>query len=416
MTEIPKDTDTRIKKLKESPLFNLSLASKELFHSNFLAWVVETYKKDAIASLFPGYKLEYERIEVLRERSNIDLIVVFYNKEKTIGRIILENKVKSLPYKEQLDKYSKKIVNYKGFEAAKSNHLFILLAMNKNNPSFFDDDKYTTTAIFSGKKEKKSVKVFWNYLSYKTFIKRLEAMGAQCQKDDDDYHKRIVADYCDFMSEQVSILNGEHDMWEKMANNKNNDAFLEYDTYKQLQDVRLHDLYDKSRFEFLMRKILDKLPKTEISPKYEEGKFKVQFNMTRAIGLVDIAYTIKSKTEGKEQKRSTIGVQIQGTQFRLFYYTDDKRLRSKGAADSQVKSLYDSNEWFFRFDDKNTQGYKKNRDGTLSKFCGYHTSSYDMYYNYVDVKSLSLLELLEEVKLWCDKIPTLAKKLQREWS
>jgi hypothetical protein len=32
-----------VQRLKKSPLFNLSLASKELFHSNFLAWLCEAY-------------------------------------------------------------------------------------------------------------------------------------------------------------------------------------------------------------------------------------------------------------------------------------------------------------------------------------------------------------------------------------
>ena len=32
-----------IKNLKESPLYNLSLANKELFHSNFIAWFGEKY-------------------------------------------------------------------------------------------------------------------------------------------------------------------------------------------------------------------------------------------------------------------------------------------------------------------------------------------------------------------------------------
>jgi hypothetical protein len=32
--------------LKKSPLFNLSLTSRELFHSNFLAWLAETYPRE----------------------------------------------------------------------------------------------------------------------------------------------------------------------------------------------------------------------------------------------------------------------------------------------------------------------------------------------------------------------------------
>ena len=35
-----------IEKLKNNAMFRLSLTSNELFHSNFLAWVFEIYKKE----------------------------------------------------------------------------------------------------------------------------------------------------------------------------------------------------------------------------------------------------------------------------------------------------------------------------------------------------------------------------------
>lgn len=33
--------DTFVEKLNNNPIFQLSLSSKELFHSNFLAWLAE---------------------------------------------------------------------------------------------------------------------------------------------------------------------------------------------------------------------------------------------------------------------------------------------------------------------------------------------------------------------------------------
>lgn len=33
--------DTFVEKLSNNPIFQLSLSSKELFHSNFLAWLAE---------------------------------------------------------------------------------------------------------------------------------------------------------------------------------------------------------------------------------------------------------------------------------------------------------------------------------------------------------------------------------------
>ena len=50
-----------IKKLKKSPMFNLSLSSKELFHSNFLAWIAEDEDtKELFESILELFGLEKE--------------------------------------------------------------------------------------------------------------------------------------------------------------------------------------------------------------------------------------------------------------------------------------------------------------------------------------------------------------------
>ena len=77
-----------IEKLKASPLFNLSLASKELFHSNFLYWL---WSNKGTKSIFINiieswskYKLEdqwWENAEVNREFLNLDLCITYKNKE-----------------------------------------------------------------------------------------------------------------------------------------------------------------------------------------------------------------------------------------------------------------------------------------------------------------------------------------------
>ena len=45
MCQNEKDYDNAIKYLKTSPMFNLSLSSKELFHSNFLYWIWKADQK-----------------------------------------------------------------------------------------------------------------------------------------------------------------------------------------------------------------------------------------------------------------------------------------------------------------------------------------------------------------------------------
>lgn len=134
-----------IEYLKTSPMFNLSLSSNELFHSNFLYWIWQVNKecfKKIINSLIGEdnyWQTNWcgKELEVRREYRNFDLsIVQVLNTATTEGEIdntvnsvdntssesdngdyttdglilfVLENKVKSIPYAQQLLKYNKKI-------------------------------------------------------------------------------------------------------------------------------------------------------------------------------------------------------------------------------------------------------------------------------------------------------------------
>jgi hypothetical protein len=55
--------------LKKSPLFNLSLSSKELFHSNFLAWLCENYP-NYMGEIISGY-LKIKPSEYLIDRDQV---------------------------------------------------------------------------------------------------------------------------------------------------------------------------------------------------------------------------------------------------------------------------------------------------------------------------------------------------------
>lgn len=117
------DVNTAYKNLATSPMFKLSLSSKELFHSNFLEWLSNVDQDD-----FKGLILNMAGINeynwpavwrVKREYNNFDLCIVAYdqfdnNDNEEIDdnedfRIlfVIENKVKSIPYKEQLERYAK---------------------------------------------------------------------------------------------------------------------------------------------------------------------------------------------------------------------------------------------------------------------------------------------------------------------
>ena len=132
--------------LKESPLFKFSLSSKELFHSNFLEWLSNVdpvaFKKLILqmAGVPSGKEIEDWTWPltwvVKREYNKFDLCIVEGNSQGDVEEIencqqeesysaengneqfveihterilfVLENKVRSIPYDDQLKRYAKK--------------------------------------------------------------------------------------------------------------------------------------------------------------------------------------------------------------------------------------------------------------------------------------------------------------------
>ena len=95
--------EKELSSLKALPLFNLSLCSKELFHSNFIAWLAENSIE------FHRYFLSYldydesefdltdiSKISVFREKEHIDLWIQYTKNDGTKLDLIIENKVKSV--------------------------------------------------------------------------------------------------------------------------------------------------------------------------------------------------------------------------------------------------------------------------------------------------------------------------------
>src|ERR1700676_1892052 len=115
----PTRSQAEVDILRSSPLFQLSLGSKELFHSNFLAWLFETYPQESGRALSRFLKKDEGSavmLPVLREQKNRDLTINFKNGQQ----LVIENKVKSLPYIEQLELYS---------EGATEDQNFLLLSL-----------------------------------------------------------------------------------------------------------------------------------------------------------------------------------------------------------------------------------------------------------------------------------------------
>ena len=109
--------ETIFNRLKSNYLFQASLGSKELFHSNLLAWLLE--QKDIngkyialqeFLKQFTDFNQTdfFDEVIIAREELNIDLTIK-YKVENQWYLVFIENKMKSIPSINQLDEYDKKI-------------------------------------------------------------------------------------------------------------------------------------------------------------------------------------------------------------------------------------------------------------------------------------------------------------------
>jgi hypothetical protein len=301
-----------IEKLKSSPIFNLSLSSKELFHSNFLYWIGQNYPSE-FGELFSKYLNEQPedlRIkEIFRERENIDLSFNYFNGQE----VLIENKVKSVPYIGQLAKYSEKHTNRKNY---------ILLSLSE--PMFFQSQNKLE---ING--------ATWYYLSYTVLQLMLQTIA---EKINNEYHRQIIIDYCEFISGLIQINEhckiDEEELFDFHSIKTNQ-------LYRELIDIRLHDFYLKKKYELLAFEIYKKLNKrgknlTDFSlPLNWNNETPIIFmgyGMTRSLGLMDLKYLISPNI--------ALGIQIQGEHYRMVVEDTTGKIAKK------IKNELENNLWF----------------------------------------------------------------------
>lgn len=183
-----------VKELKNNVAFQLSLSSKELFHSNFLAWLAED---DATRDVFNellhtcfgvDWDFDPDTLMVKREYKNFDLCICEKIKNPNVekvklgteeeympGRIlfVLENKFKSIPYEEQLIKYQKHISELNKGTDTQTNYILLCL-----------------TESFTGNGN-------WKFVTYSQYIEALSKANKKLQANS-CYHE-LIEKYCNFI-------------------------------------------------------------------------------------------------------------------------------------------------------------------------------------------------------------------------
>ena len=349
------DRQTCLNTLRDSITFQMSLGSKELFHTNFLQWLSivdwdrflnllhfltgekEFWWENIVFYVEASHNKGQEKIhpnngniEVRREHNNYDLsiyILVGYSKPRNEGEarkkwrpvFILENKVKSMPYQEQLNGYAQKAYDeWEGSHPkgqakdwATEGITFVLL-------SLFDEVLFNHSRIQT--ENNKNIDIKWHLCNYH---KLHEAISANFSNVPQSKAKAIIEDYCTFV-EALHNLSQTED-WKVDHGDKYYEKIIK-PAQEEVQ-LRISDIREKIHHERMLHILIKKLQTSTIlkgrcehwnkEKEFKDPKGKKHYNT----GIV-FYETAFSRGSGATQVFIIINdvyrlmIQLQGNQYR----------------------------------------------------------------------------------------------------
>lgn len=261
-----KEQETFVEELKNNVAFQLSLSSKELFHSNFLAWLAEDVATREVFNelLHTCFGVDWDfnpkTMMVKREYKNFDLCICYklenkneekpeneedeeYDlKEKYIpGPIIfvLENKFKSIPYVEQLKKYQDKVREYNENMTKKKVYKEQIKSMRQD---LIEKPKYillSLTDMFRGDN-------MWTLVTYPKYIAHLSDSIKKFGKLPVTY-QGFIKSYCEFIDRFSSYINKclEEEICRKdtIVDGANWDSLTKH--HHEFNAIRCYDIWQK---------------------------------------------------------------------------------------------------------------------------------------------------------------------------
>jgi serine/threonine protein kinase len=355
--------------LKTNFLFQASLGSKELFHSNMLAWFLEQkYKNGKFEVLkmfikdFTGIEAsniiggDYPNFRIEREQQNIDLTIKWMG-EGNWNLIFIENKMKSIPTTKQLDDYDGKIDKLTGTKTKLKIRPDYDQQLKRNVVK-----KFILTP-FKNEISSSSLIQKWENITYEkhilNFLKNISAFKDEFLNPD---IKFVLAKYIELIESQNILLESFD-----LAGNTEKFKYRKYDFYSssilnEVKRIRLHDLILKLAHQNISYLIKEKLS-NEFKPYIVEdfndflgikGNIFISHNFSRSTGISDVKICISGN--------QTIGLQLQGNTLK---YVSEvfKAKNAKKNKDFAIK-LLEKKLWFY--DKENNDFYGGNgRDKNL---------------------------------------------------
>lgn len=380
--------DALLKQFKQNPMYFFSLSSKELFHSNFLEFLFQTDREkffniiDEI--LGTNFSSDPDNYDLSREKEKFDICISHKvetkrGKEADYYDLIIENKVKSIPYYTQLEGYQKKADEHNK-NLGNPQVKILLLSLVQNFPD----------------REKIEEQKNWTIVHYDklcTLIRR--------EFSDHPTIGQYVEDYCNFLN----LLN---QLQQSIIDDNANGLFNNADTYKP---YRFHDIYAKLRSAlFLMDfkkeieqmvkkykmevKFVDSIHDVIIAEKYAPGIY-LHYGINQGVGVADIWIPI-----WKGNRICKYEIVIQGVQYRHGYSEPTLNKNPQPTVDqlwgANGKGGVEQDPFYKDFERGNGIYGPLSESGMRGQYCQYsHQGRATYLYTYLKIDNLDRAKLLD---------------------
>ncbi|MFP1646477.1 PDDEXK-like family protein [Pontitalea aquivivens] len=330
-------------RLSKNAFFALSLGSRELFHSNFLAWLLKEYPAMISALTRSGTQRDFE---IHREKYSFDLVIVFKD-QCAPSSLIVEVKVKDTPKVDQLVKYNETAQN--NIESLGDSPEKLLISL--------------TEAPFG-------MPAPWKITDLAELANKINDLASGCKVT--PAHHVLIQNYIDLCHDLTELVRQVTEIDVKsryfLFNRPGEEASCKR-VDRLLDELRFLDTIEKHRASKLceeMRRRSDGLSFSKFTPHFRHGFDRKQAHVGGAIQIFNPSH--------KKHPELSLGVHIQGNQYRRMVSFRGFRVPNRAEGKNQgeiVKFISETDQWkwmlgrahrdgFFQLPDRR-EGFFKSR-------------------------------------------------------
>ena len=317
--------------LRRSATFAMSLGAKELFHTNFLAFVLESDEpqlqelQKGLRNVLglPWQEGELTRCLVWREFKNLDLVLVAL--EPTKGTtlpsvrqraVCVEVKLKSVPTPEQLNDYSQKLVS----------GLKLVLPEEFNEPGaqILHLRPESINKVLLSPRNATPQAIGWHWTNWQAVAALFTAV-AHIPMENEGL-RAILVDYGQALENLHVVIDWVDAAFRDFqANVHPFSDFVQVMNDQRLRDRRLHDLAGKYFFSLLETAIRNAVVE-QCTPLPDGWSLSSYTSFSRSIPMLGLELTATETTQIIRRNAITetnhrsvnVGVQIQGNSYRHY--------------------------------------------------------------------------------------------------